>query len=68
LYGQQPPDNSDAIFLGQMAIKGERGLLKISYDWLLRLRNNPFFDFLERRTQEWLNRNGERVSPPGNHE
>lgn len=59
LYGQQPSDNSDDLFLGQMAIKGERGLLKISYDWLLRLRNNPFYDYLEFRVQRWLKRHGE---------
>lgn len=54
LYGQRPPDNSDLLFLGHMAIQGERGLLKISYDWLVRLRHNPFYDFLERRTLEWV--------------
>ena len=64
LYGQQPPDDTDGIFLGQMAIKGERGLLKISYDWLLRLRHNPFYDFLEHRTQEWMNRHGEQSPQP----
>ena len=42
LYGQRPPDNEDVLFLGQMAIQGERGLLKLSSDWLLRLRHDPF--------------------------
>ena len=54
LYGQRPPDNADDLFLGQMAIQGERGLLKIPYDWLVRLRYNPFYDFLESRTLEWV--------------
>jgi hypothetical protein len=54
LYGQRPPDNEDVLFLGQMALQGERGLLKISYDWLVRLRHNPFYDFLERRTLVWI--------------
>ncbi len=54
LYGQRPPDNEKALFLGQMAIQGERGLLKISYDWLIRLRHNPFYDYLERRTLRWM--------------
>jgi len=55
LYGQQSPENKDSLFLGQIAIRGERGLLKIPYDWLLRLRHNPFYDFLESRMLEWVN-------------
>ena len=58
LYGQRPPAKRQGIYLGQMAIKGERGLLKISSDWLLRLRNNPFFDYLENRVQLWIGRGG----------
>jgi hypothetical protein len=54
LYGQRPPDNDKILFLGQMAIQGERGLLKISYDWLVRLRHNPFYDYLEGRTLQWV--------------
>ena len=54
LYGQAPPGNKDIIFLGQMAVKGERGLLKISSDFLIRLRYNPFYTFLENRVLEWL--------------
>jgi hypothetical protein len=37
-----------------MAIQGERGLLQFSSDWLLRLRFNPFYDFIEARTSEWM--------------
>lgn len=63
LYGQRPPGNDDALFLGQMSIQGERGLMKISSDWLLRLRNNPFYGYLERRVLEWLsNTRGEPQS------
>ena len=59
LYGQRAPDNDDFLFLGQMAIQGERGLLQIPTDWLLRLRYNPFYDFLEQHTIEWIdNANG----------
>jgi hypothetical protein len=54
LYGQRPASNNDALFLGEMAIQGERGLLKIPADWLLRLRYNPFYDYLERRTLDWV--------------
>jgi hypothetical protein len=54
LYGERRPDNDDLIFLGHMALRGERGLLKLPADWMLRLRNNPFYDYLESRTLTWL--------------
>ena len=60
LYGQRPPDNDDAIFLGEMAIKGERGILNLPASWLLRLRYNPFYDYLEYRVLEWV----AQTSPP----
>ncbi len=55
LYGQRPPGDNSVLFLGQMELQGERGLLKISSDWLLRLRYNPFYEFLEKRSLDWLN-------------
>ena len=54
LYGRYPPENRDRLFLGQAEIRGERGLLKISSDWLLRIRYNPFYELLEERTLEWV--------------
>jgi alpha-beta hydrolase superfamily lysophospholipase len=54
LYGRHPPKNRDVLFLGQIAVQGERGLLRFPADWLLRLRHNPFYDFLESRTVEWM--------------
>jgi alpha-beta hydrolase superfamily lysophospholipase len=58
LYGQRAPDNENFIFLGQMAMQGERGLLKIPTDWMLRLRYNPFYDYLESRMLEWVEKAG----------
>ncbi|MGA7875174.1 MAG: alpha/beta fold hydrolase [Desulfoferrobacter sp.] len=60
LYGERPPEDDKVLFLGQMAIRGERGLLRISSDWLLRLRYNPFYDFLESRTLGWVDDAGGR--------
>jgi len=54
LYGQGPPGKEDILFLGQMAIQGERDLLKIPYSFLVRIRYNPFYDFLETRVLEWF--------------
>jgi alpha-beta hydrolase superfamily lysophospholipase len=56
LYGQRAPENDDFIFLGQMAIQGERGLLQIPADWMLRLRYNPFYDYLESRMLKWIDK------------
>jgi esterase/lipase len=60
LYGRRPPDNEDVLFLGEMALQGERGLLVFPDDWLLRLRYNPFYAYLEMRAIEWVDRAGER--------
>jgi hypothetical protein len=54
LYGRFQPLESNHIFLGNLAIKGERGLLKIPEGWLLRMRNNPFYSYLEDSVLGWL--------------
>jgi alpha-beta hydrolase superfamily lysophospholipase len=54
LYGRYPPTNPHELFLGQQAFQGERGVLKIPGDFLLRLRHNPFYDYLESRVLNWL--------------
>jgi hypothetical protein len=68
LYGQRPPGNEDVLFLGQMAVQGERGMLRLSSDWLLRLRHNPFYAYLDARTLAWIDRaggHGENAAPDG---
>ena len=54
LYGRRGSAPDGALQLGQLGIQGERGLLKFSSDWLLRLRHNPFYDLLEARVLEWV--------------
>ncbi len=54
IYGQRRPDDTDIIYLGQIPLQGERGLLLFSADWLLRLRYNPFYDYVENRVIDWL--------------
>ena len=56
IYGQRPPNSEEFLFLGQLGIQGERGLLTIPADWMFRLRYNPFYDYLEMRTLEWIDR------------
>jgi len=54
LYGRYPPDDASVLFLGLMDIKGERGSLTLSADWLLRMRHNPFYDYTENAILRWL--------------
>ncbi len=54
LYGVNPPLDKDRIYLGNLAIQGERGLLKVPENWLLRLRFNPFYSYLEERAVDWV--------------
>ncbi len=54
VYGQRMPNREEFIFLGQLGIQGERGLLQIPPDWMFRLRYNPFYDYLEKRTLNWV--------------
>jgi pimeloyl-ACP methyl ester carboxylesterase len=58
LYGQYAPPGDDELFLGDLAIRGERGLLRIPGDWLLRMRYNPFYGYVEERVIDWVNRPG----------
>jgi alpha-beta hydrolase superfamily lysophospholipase len=64
LYGQRPPDNNQILFLGDMAIRGERGMLTLSSDWLLRMRYNPFYGYVEERSLAWAEAHG-GVAVPG---
>jgi len=56
LYGSQAPADG-AFFLGDLAVLGERGLLALPADWLLRMRYNPFYSVLEQRVLEWFAEN-----------
>ena len=54
LYGAQAPEAANQLFLGQQALQGERGVLKIPENFLLRLRHNPFYDYEQARILDWL--------------
>jgi alpha-beta hydrolase superfamily lysophospholipase len=49
VYGQQDSGQSPGIYLGSLALRGERNVLQITPADMLRLRSNPFYDFLEGR-------------------
>jgi hypothetical protein len=47
LYGLRPdPEDEFGVSLGSLATRGERGILIVSIDSLLRMASNPFFDFM----------------------
>ena len=54
LYGTEPPHQPDTLFLGNAAMRGENGVLLVTPAAMLRLRWNPFYDHVERRTLDFL--------------
>ena len=54
LYGGYPPSDAQGIKLGNIALRGERGILHITASEMLRLRWNPFYPYLEERVLEFL--------------
>lgn len=54
LYGGPSAGDSPGIQLGSLDIRGERGVLRVSGADLLRLRWNPFFDYVESRTLQFM--------------
>ena len=50
LYGGEPdPADDFGIHIGTLAARGERGVLTIGLDTLLRLTFNPFFPYVAER-------------------
>jgi alpha-beta hydrolase superfamily lysophospholipase len=54
LYGGAGNDESPGIHLGDIALRGERGVLQIPPSEMLRLRWNPFYPFLEAKVLEFF--------------
>ena len=59
LYGQTKPENKDDLYLGNREFLGETGMLVMPARWLMRLRYNPFYSYVEERTLNWLAANSE---------
>lgn len=54
VYGGVRPEKSPGIHLGDLALRGERGVLGISASEMLRLKWNPFYPYLEWRVARFL--------------
>jgi alpha-beta hydrolase superfamily lysophospholipase len=62
LYGSQPDtQESYGLRLGTLTPRGERGVLVVPLDALVRISSNPFYPYLERRVSEDIG----RPPPPG---
>jgi len=56
LYGPVGPDESENhVNIGAFAPRGERRILVIPTELLMRLRYNPFFDYMERKIVDIIN-------------
>jgi len=58
LYGGRPQGKSPGTHLGDLALRGERGVLQIPASDMLRLRWNPFYPYVESRVLEFLGLDG----------
>jgi len=54
IYGANRPEHDGKIYLGRPELIGELGLLAVPMEALVRLRFNPFYSYLERRTVQFL--------------
>lgn len=54
VYGGPRAAKSPGIQLGDIALRGERDVLRVSGTDLLRLRWNPFYDFVESRILQFM--------------
>ena len=64
IYGRYPLEDRNRIFLGYQAVQGELGVLKKPPNFLLRLRHNPFYAYLEGRVVDWLSGHEKLRTPP----
>lgn len=57
VYGSGQVESSAKLPLGTLELRGERGVLAISSDLLMRMRFNPFYSWSESQVLDWINRN-----------
>ena len=54
IYGASTDDRQSGTQLGNLALRGERGVLQITGTDMLRQRWNPFYDYMEARILDFL--------------
>ncbi|RLA44998.1 MAG: alpha/beta hydrolase [Gammaproteobacteria bacterium] len=58
LYGKPNGVDNSALHLGNLDLRGERGVLQIPAAVMLRLRWNPFYPYIEQRTLNFMHLGG----------
>ncbi len=59
VYGIEPPPTTEPmVALGRLSPRGERAVLTVPVDTLMRIGWNPFFPYLARRVEEWVSGTG----------
>jgi alpha-beta hydrolase superfamily lysophospholipase len=59
IYGGPEAGDAAGIQLGNLALRGERGVLQLSANDAMRLRWNPFFDYIEQRILRFTDLEGQ---------
>jgi len=54
VYGEAPGDDYSHVHLGRIDLLGEKGLLLVPADELIRLRFNPFYSYVDQRIKEFV--------------
>ena len=55
LYGIDGPNQQAGLLpIGRLSPRGERAVLTVGTDTLMRLSSNPFFPFIAERIEQWL--------------
>ena len=54
LYGGPDAGKSPGIHLGNLTLRGERGVLRVSASDMLRIRWNPFYPYLEQKALDFM--------------
>ena len=54
LYGIEAPARPGTLALGRLSPRGEKSVLTVGTDVLMRLSSNPFFPFVAERIDRWL--------------
>lgn len=54
LYGATKPLDNNELFLSTVGFMGETDQLLFPSSWLMRLRYNPFYGYLEQRAVDWM--------------
>jgi alpha-beta hydrolase superfamily lysophospholipase len=54
LYGSRPAEPSTIVNLGRLSPRGEKGVLTVPTEVLMRLSSNPFFDVVQERTRTFV--------------